>query len=362
MTPPTPLNRAAGAMADRPTRAAAQCPGAAHRTGPARPVDGPTVRPSDERPRLRAPWACLPALVLVVLPAFQLTAQDGGRQLNAGPSPMSRMLAELPRMPPDRATEFVAHVLEHVAAAYEAELERALTEAREDPGSRDRRMSWVHATTPVLERLREAKARLPDAGEVDLLMDRQDQMLLMVDDEPLFLSWPRPATQARLERELVSRFCERHACPDDADTLTGAGPGAGPEPTGGTWTLSQLHPPAWESDGGLRCEFRDYADRAEKEARCRGLIGELQRVDAALRDAERQGHRIDRQAVTVAGEHPDGLQRLVVNEAGDHLALELPLLAANPVSWPEARRWLQARAENRATVATVLRAPLPTGR
>jgi hypothetical protein len=129
----------------------------------------------------------------------------------------------------------------------------------------------------------------------------------------------------------------------------------------GQWTLLQNRPPTWTSAAGVRCEFADLGGRPEKEAVCRALVTELDRLATVLRRALRRGEAVEWPAVRLDRALPGGEHALVVNGAGDYLAVVAPLLATEPVDWPEARLWLEARTAGRTAQATVRRADVCTG-
>lgn len=300
--------------------------------------------------------ALLAACVLAGLPVCA-GADSPGRQLDADSSPLATLVDSLPEMSELARLELAGLIVERVLEAYEQELEAVRLEFERGGSDPARLARWYRATTPILAELRSAEAEIPMAEALDIRADRQGQVLLLVDGRALWVSWPRPSAQARLERALVETFCTRHPCPGRADPETEMPVLAIPvETLTGQWTLLQNQPPTWTSAAGVRCEFADMARRPDKEALCRSLVAELDLLASVLRRAQRRGEPLEWSAVTLGHELPGGEQALVVNSAGDFLTVVAPLLAAEPIDWPEARRWLEARVDGRAAQATVRRA------
>jgi hypothetical protein len=303
------------------------------------------------------------AFALAIL-AGAAPADPLGRELYVEPSPLHALIDALPRMPIEARLDLAGIIIEGLAAAYETELDQALLDLdRRGVGQREL-TRWYQATAPILAELRAWQAALYMAQDVRVHIERHNQLLLLIDGRPLWIAWPRASAQAGLERQLAAEFCSRHACPGvEAGDERGMEHGedamvqAADKPSlQGTWTLSQLRPPTWESSEGVNCEFADYSAIGAKEKLCRDLVADLQVLAAALREAVRRGERIEwRQLGIRAG--PVGAQhRITVNQAGDYVAVYVPALAGREVDWPEAQRWLEARMDGRSVSATVLRA------
>jgi hypothetical protein len=294
------------------------------------------------------------ALALAALPMTGATTTDGEpRRLYVQPSPLAGVVADLGEAPAAARFAFAQLLIDALAAAYESELDPSTFEGRRDAADRRKLARWQQATFPLLAELRIAQAALYVASSVEVRMDRHNQILVLIDGRPLWVAWPRITAQPRLERELAADFCRHHDCPRDREEGSGR---AALEPVGvqGHWALSQRHPPAWETAAGLRCEFADLVDRGAKEATCRAIVADLHALAAVLREASRGGERVQWERLSLEADTGAGQQRVTVNERGDYVEASVPALAANPLDWHAAGRWLQARVQGRPTAATVL--------
>jgi len=285
----------------------------------------------------------------------QLPQDSAPRQLYAEPSPLARVIAGMADASQEARRELAILIVEALVAAYESELDQALRERVRDVSGQRKLSRWHQAAAPVLSDLRVAQAALYAARGVELHTDRHGQTLLLIDGRPLWVAWPRVTVQSRLEREVAAAFCQRHDCPAGDEGGPGQGPAQASAVQGG-WALSQGRPPGWETTDGLRCEFPDLSGRAAREAICRELAVDLYALAAALQAAARRGERIEWAHLAMQQEAAGDRHRLVVTERGDFIAVAVPALAANPVDWAEARRWLRARVQGRTVVVTILRA------
>ena len=303
---------------------------------------------------MRSARAWLLALALAALSVTDATATEGEpRRLYVQPSPLAGVVAGLGEAPAAARFDFALLLIDALVTAYENELDPSTFEGRRDAADRRKLARWQQATLPLLAELRVAQAALYVANSVEVRMDRHNQILVLIDGRPLWVAWPRITAQPRVERELAAEFCRRHDCVRDREHGSVR---AALEPAGvqGHWALSQRHPPAWETAHGLRCEFADLVDRGAKEATCRAIVADLHALATVLREASRGGERIQWERLSLQAGTGVGEHRVTVNERGAYVQAAVPALAANPVDWNAAGRWLQARGQGRPKVATVL--------
>nr|WP_296751431.1 hypothetical protein [Thioalkalivibrio sp.] len=305
------------------------------------------------RPASRA-WLLALVLALAALPPTgAMVAEGESRRLYVQPSPLAGVVAGFAEAPAAARFDFARLLIDALVTAYESELDSSVFEGRRDAADRRKLARWQQATLPLLAELRVAQAALYVASHVEVRMDRHNQILVLIDGRPLWVAWPRITAQPRLEQELAAEFCRRHDCArDGGDGSTRAA--LGPAGVQGHWQLSQRHPPAWETADGLRCEFADLAERGAKEATCRAIVADLHALALVLREASRGGERVQWERLSLQADTGAGPQRVTVNERGDYVQASVPALAAHPVDWTAAGRWLQARAQGRPMTATVL--------
>ena len=311
---------------------------------------------------LRRSGAIVAVMLLATAPGTTRAAERGaaspdvpGREVYVEPSPLAGLIDALPHLPDDARLDLVASILDAQVAAYEAELDQAMDEFQRRGAGRAELARWSAAIAPLLEELRASQADLLIAEQVDLSIDRHNQVLLTIDGRPLWVAWPRISARNRLERDLATEFCLRHDCP--VELLEGAGARAvAPSAAPGTWRLAQFQPPTWESADGVHCEFRDASRLGEKERTCRDIVADLHVLAAALRAARRGGELIEWQHLGLSPGASGGQHRVTVNARGDYIAVYVPALAAQPIEWRGAGRWLEARVDGNPASAIVLRA------
>jgi hypothetical protein len=295
-------------------------------------------------------------LLATVLPfAAEAAGADehSGRRVYAEPSPLASLIDQSREMSAAARLDLAVLLVDTLVAAYESELDNALREAaRHGDGAV---ASWIGALARYLDELRGWQAALYVASEVELDVERHDQVLVLIDGRPFWTAWPRAGARSRLERSLAEEFCRRHACEGELPWAAGHRL-EDPAAPAGAWVLSQFSPPAWERADGLRCEFPDYGRLAERERDCQAVAADLEALALALRATQRAGERVDWTGLRIAASGADGQHRVVINERGDYVVAYLPALASLPVDWHGAGHWMAARVEGKSASATVLRA------
>ncbi|WP_198019445.1 hypothetical protein [Thioalkalivibrio paradoxus] len=281
------------------------------------------------------------------------SAAGAPRQLHSDPGALGAVAAELADAPPAARLDFAVLVVDALIGAYEAELERALQDRSRSADAQRRLESWRQATAGYVRELRIAQAALYVAQWVEVYLDRHDRIVLLIDDRPFWVAWPRVDAGLQLEPQLAEEFCRRHVCGTAAQTASSqARRGAS---LTGSWVLTQNRPPAWATVDGLRCEFGDLSDRPAKEALCRAVAADLQQLGAALRASVGRSDTIQWEYLTLQSDAVSGRHWVTVNADGDHLLLSLPALAEAPIDWGEVVRWLRGQIAGRAVDATVVR-------
>jgi hypothetical protein len=295
------------------------------------------------------------AILAAAALAQSAPVEPAGRQLYVEPSPVATIIEALPGMVPEARFDLAAVILDGLIAAYEHELGEAIEEERRRESGRRNLAGWRQAMATVLGELMAWQADLYVAQQVEVRLERHNQLILRIDGRPLWIAWPRPSVRSALERELATEFCRRHECPDELLVGTAAQavtPAAAP----GAWQLSQFGPPTWESAAGVNCEFADATRLGEKERTCRDLVADLHALAAALRAAWRGGASVEWSRLGLDAGTAGGQHQVMINARGDYITVYVPTLAAQSIDWRAAGRWLRGAVEGYSETATVLRA------
>ena len=238
---------------------------------------------------------------------------------------------------------FARIVLVEMAAAYEEELYRARQFVPKTKAAQRKLSRWRYATEAFLVQLLEIYQTLDSDASVGLHVDNQQRLLLIVEGRPVVMSGPRIGREKALEERIVNSFCQIHECsqPQEAERYILPKPDfSGP----GTWVFSQKHRPRYETGDGLSFRFRSIANRMTKEQACMAVVVELRKLVAALIETRESGEQINWAVIRIESIPANNDHRVILNERGDYLRLELHTLGKSGELWREFLPWVRSQA------------------
>lgn len=218
---------------------------------------------------------------------------------------------------------------------------------------------WQQGAREYVARLRALRARLPAAGRLAVLREARGGVRLIVDGEQVMLTAPRIGQQAALEARITDVFCASTTCPSPAApraTLSrpATPAAAAPAPSfpaapaeeprrAGEWSIGDRAPPMYSGADGLHCVFADTRHLRLKQTACASVMGELRRLERALRGVLQQGGLVDWKLLEVRAAVEGQATRVSYGTSGRYFELELPALASAPEVVRSAVPWLQTR-------------------
>jgi len=281
----------------------------------------------------RSAGALLAALLLAA-PAGATTAQPPAGALQ-------RLAAELAAEPEPVRADFAALALGEVVAAYERELERLSVPGQVSRRELAKQARWAGALATFLDGIYDALDALDAGAPVEVLVSPPGPVQFLVGERLVPVSSPRIDDPASLERAIVALWCEAFVC--EASLLEPDPPPPPPAADGG-WSFRDGMGSTFETADGLGFMFTDLRRRAHKEAACRRVHRDLERLAAALARELGAGRAVDFDALRLVESGAGDDQRVVVSASGRRLRIALPALARAPAVLAVGREWLRARA------------------
>lgn len=221
--------------------------------------------------------------------------------------------------------DFASITLDVLLETYRRELLDAATDKASTQARRAKLARWQRATQSLIDQLDASRARLLEDAPFSLLVDPQQQVLIVIDGQPIAVTAPRAESERAIGQRVIEQFCAYNDCSILGAEDTGAG-GSQPRP-GSVWVLRQHALPAVEVDGILRCEFKDTSQRERKAQLCGRLAAELAGLADAIEQARIAGYRIDWEQIANGVPRGGGDVQLVVNDSGAYVPLSLPMLS-----------------------------------
>jgi hypothetical protein len=242
-------------------------------------------------------------------------------------SPLVALLEAIPV--DDRAARWeVANLtLEVMGEAYRDALRASLDERPSTPSRRVKLARWQGATADLIRSIDQWRQRLLVGGAFTIYADRQGQIIVTVDGEPLLLAGLAHNDERMLEGQIVERYCAFNDCPglQEADAHH-----ATVELPAGDWLIRQDRRPLYRVGSLLHCLFDDLAERRRKASACRDTAQEILQLQHALAAARGHGALVSWPLVTRSRQTTSEGLRLILNDQGTWLTVDLPRLAQLP--------------------------------
>ena len=301
-----------------------------------RPVsDGFNRRPHTIAPCLLRVVVALAVLLLSVTAAGQSRPAE---RIHFQPPPLALLAGQVQRADPGVQWDFVNITLEVLFEAYRRELDDAARERLHSQSRRAKLARWQSATRDLVARLEASRLRLLDGARFSVLIDPQQQVLIVIDGQPIAVTAPRPESERQIGNRVIEQFCAYNDCRMLESQLAGQSA----TPASGLWVFNQYAPPAFEIDGVIRCEFADLTQRERKADICRSTADEVAEFAQALRIARDRGYRIDWEQLVQTPPSQTGAGEVVVNSDGAFVQLSTHMLSRiDGNDWQRLVEWLR---------------------
>lgn len=252
----------------------------------------------------------------------------------------------------DRA-DFARDALTELYAVYSAESDLARRDQRGAVADRQADRQWANSVDAFSRRLVDALDWIDSgAGVVVNYQGAATELWLPEADIRVLLEHPRQAQQGAYEQQVLASFCRRRRCdlllvPDQSGLGLSGTRQAIPQHGGSVvlaWSFSLAGPAC--GSRGLTLQFP--AGRSVDGVRqpCRELHHELATLIDGMRWHQRRGVVVDWERLALSPLTGRPGHQLRLNQAGDVLLLEAPLLAASQDLLNSLTGWLQQRVEH----------------
>ena len=264
------------------------------------------------------------------------------REIHPRPSILTELANNLVLSSETERRNFARIVLIELSAVYEEELKLAGQFVPRTETARRKLSRWRHATGAFLIQLQGIYRALDSGATVGLHVDKKQRLLLIIEGSPVVMSGPRIGQEKALKARIVKNFCRIHECsqPLEAERY------AQPKPDysdPGTWILGQKRGPRYETKDGLSFGFSNIASRITKEQACLAIVIELRELVDALMKARESGEQINWAVIKIESIPLRDDHRIILNERGDYLRLDLHSLGEFREFWRAFVPWVRAR-------------------
>jgi hypothetical protein len=245
----------------------------------------------------------------------------------------------------EQLTLFTKTALTQMAILYEQE---AVKSSREDVSTlrQDiKKNRWRHTALEYAKQLRQVSDQINLSSEIVLYIEEYGEPTIVVDGKPYILTTPDLKKSGLLYTAIVEQLCRREICgqdlkkqDSDKDKIRIV--------INAEWKISETGNPEYYSEDGLHFVFNDIKDRKKKQEISLRLMRELRLISDSLIEISNKNISIDWDVLRL--EHISGTYgyKLIINQFGDSLAVELVYLGQIDNLLTETISWMQSRLQD----------------
>jgi hypothetical protein len=280
-------------------------------------------------------------------PVLWIYPQDPVYQAWYKHADLIKLAKQMERDGKEQLTLFTKTALIQMAILYEHE---AVKSSREDvSGLRQdiKKNRWRHTALEYAEQLRQVSDQISSSSEIVLYIEEYGEPTIVVDGKPYILTTPDLKKSGLLYTAIVEQLCRREICGQDLKTQD-----RDKEKLriviNAEWKISETENPEYYSEDGLHFVFNDLKDRKKKQKISLQIMRELRLISDSLIEISDKNISIDWNVLRL--EHISGSYgyKLIINQFGDSLAMELIYLGRLNMLLTECIPWMQARIKGQA--------------
>ena len=234
--------------------------------------------------------------------------------------------------------------IEELAYTYAREAQRAREQDQGGAAQQDSRR-WSLAVQQLSRELAALAELVSPESSVRLGIGAEQSVYMTVDGNPVVVNGPRPGEQDELERRIVERFCDLHACARFVPETPANESATAPPPliTNQQWSFSADSGPVCTSGDRLSFQFDNTEQLGLKRLACARVVAELNALAAAIIRYRARGTRVEWQQLSIEQQPGRNQHRVQLNRDGDSLQAAVPTLYASRQLFEKVRPWLISR-------------------
>ncbi|WP_439133421.1 hypothetical protein [Pseudomaricurvus sp.] len=288
----------------------------------------------------------------------------GGGFIEAETSRYERTILALQTAPQEWRSDFALIALSQLADAYYAEADLARSPLSRSGNSDQKRNSdseknteWSWSVERYANQLYGFQMSVESGAQVAVEKSSVTEAVLEVGSQQVMLSHPRPEKQSAFEQTILRRFCQLRDCValtgiyDLQSSIPQTGQGIGQKET--AESSREEVKPSWmfTVDGpvcsyeGIRMTFSPGDNPGAVRHLCVQLFGELKAVLRGIQEQQAYGVRVAWPDMTTIQSSDQRKHLISLNEAGDLLDLNVPLLNSKPDLLGYLKPWMRAHLE-----------------
>ncbi len=244
-------------------------------------------------------------------------------------------------------TEFTRVSLNEMSSSYREESIRARHERLPGEKKRQKLYRWSYSTLEYAHYLQKISDSIDDETQIILNVGNTGELLFIINGLPLIVNGPLINRPDILEKSIINTFCSFKNC-DLEYPLVQREPIKKSINIKAEWRMDEKNKPEYVTNDGLHFIFSNIKNRSHKQELCLNIIKELRLIVYALKEASDKGIFVDWNSINIELDAKDSNSRLVINDFGDALTLNLIELSKVPELTKLTLSWIKAMVEKKS--------------
>ncbi|MFT4582279.1 MAG: hypothetical protein ACI915_001759 [Gammaproteobacteria bacterium] len=238
---------------------------------------------------------------------------------------------------------FASVAIEMMADFYRTELAQS---RKIVPDAKSRSSSWGSGMRRYIAQLEKIALSIDDHTDIKILKEPHGAIRILVGEEQVMLSAPRPDRQATFEQAIADNVCRYIECPASGNTVEEKVANRSTRKDGG-WAFRSDAPPMYSSSDGLHCVFSDSRHFKLKKAACHKLLDEIRLLTESLIALKTHGMTIDWNSIKIDQVGIGEPHRVRYNGRRAFVRISLPGLMRAEAVLQESIPWIRANLHGR---------------
>lgn len=303
-------------------------------------------------------WTIISLLILLVYPVI-----SNAGEINLTRSKLIQLAQHLQVADPELKYEFSRIALLETYYTYQDEIERAKTSIPDNPQKQKKVRYWRYATQAYLDKLDQLFFLIDSGGTLDFYISPQFKLILLVSGKPIIISGPNGGANRKIEKNVVEQFCQSYDCREYFekpkqktqtfventlnsnlyDTITGS------------WSVNKDMKAQFTTTNGIVFQFDSIKKRTKKELWALSIANEMVTISEQLKIVQERNQFIQWEVLSLHDlPFTDNAYKLLLNEKGDFLKVQLSLLGIKKTLFEHLKLWLRTQFKNPSNARVVI--------
>lgn len=251
-------------------------------------------------------------------------------EINLSRSQLAKLGENLESVSNEQKHEFARISLAQLYMTYEQELDRSLGEIPANINKKKKLDRWRTSTEFFLKEIDYALGQVLTGSNYDFFVNQQDRIIFSVPGKILMLSGPNRKAEKMMESKIINQFCSLYDCRNYLSFTEKQYFAKNQSTVNGYWLMDRKYQADYFTNIGIIFRFDNLKHRKEKEHWSLNLTRDLLFLVKTLEITQAKGYVVDFTSISISKKSAQNeTVKLIINQKGDFIYLNLPLLSSS---------------------------------